>query len=54
MHKQNPTNAVGVVAVESFAAALYVAARWLLDESIGMSNFWFVAFRRAALMKLPV
>jgi hypothetical protein len=43
MHKGNPSKGVAQVALQSFAAAMYVAGRWLLDESIEMRDFWYVA-----------
>jgi len=47
MHKERPGNGVAQVASQSFAAAMYVAVRWLLDESAEMRDFWFVALHRA-------
>ena len=42
MHKENPSSGVAQVALQSFAAAMYVAARWLLDESVEVRDFWYV------------
>jgi hypothetical protein len=44
MHKEDPCNGVARVASQSFAAAMYIAVRWLLDESAEIRDFWYAAF----------